>query len=228
MAARWMGWQTIGFCEIDKFCQKVLQKHWPGVVIYDDITKLNGTKFAGAVDIISGGFPCQDISAANQNGLGLSGPRSRLWFEMLRIIDESQPEYVIGENVANYSRLELDVIATGLAAIGYQLWPFDIPADSVGLPTVERHIWLIAQAISKRCERSFEKKVSDVSVLSSEFSRSYPGEFSRWDLPASRVCGVGERVSRRVDRLRALGNAIVPQVAFQIFQAIEAVQQEEA
>ncbi|MAU41000.1 MAG: hypothetical protein CMF31_05190 [Kordiimonas sp.] len=94
------GFETVGFCEIDPFCQKVLAKHWPHVPIYDDIKELDGDQFAGAVDIITGGFPCQDLSIAGRKA-GIDGDRSGLWSEMVRLARQIRPRYIIVENVTN-------------------------------------------------------------------------------------------------------------------------------
>src|SRR5574343_241000 len=88
------GFKTIGFCEIDPFCQKVLKKHWPGVPIYDDVRTLTGI----TADVISAGFPCQDISSAGRMA-GIGGDRSGLWKEGARIVCEIRPRYLLVENV---------------------------------------------------------------------------------------------------------------------------------
>ena len=90
------GFETVAFCEINKFCQKVLKKHWPEVPIFEDVTKLKGEQ-VGQVDIICGGFPCQDLSTSGQ-GAGVGGERSGLWREMARLASELRPKYIIMEN----------------------------------------------------------------------------------------------------------------------------------
>ena len=82
LAARWVGWETVGFCEIDPYCQKVLRKHWPNVPIYEDIRNL---EHRGSVDVITAGFPCQDISVAGKQA-GIEGERSGLWSELARVL----------------------------------------------------------------------------------------------------------------------------------------------
>jgi len=90
--------KTIAFCEIEPFCQKVLKKHWPNVPIFNDITKMNGNDFNGKVQIITGGFPCQDLSSAGKRA-GIEGERSGLWSELYRLMLEIRPKYTIIENV---------------------------------------------------------------------------------------------------------------------------------
>ena len=93
------GMKTVAFCEVDKKCQAVLKKHWPGVPIFDDVSNLKGEDIEGTVDVICGGFPCQDISLAGK-GAGLEGSRSGLWSEFKRLIEEIKPKYAIIENVS--------------------------------------------------------------------------------------------------------------------------------
>ena len=93
------GMQTVAFCEIDPFSRKVLARHWPGIKIHDDVTELDGRQYAGAVDVICGGFPCQDISYQGK-GAGITGTRSGLWKDFARVIGEIRPGYVIVENTA--------------------------------------------------------------------------------------------------------------------------------
>jgi DNA (cytosine-5)-methyltransferase 1 len=93
------GMETIAFCEFDKHAQLVLKKHWPNVPIFDDVRTLDGKQFRGTVDVICGGFPCQDLSNAGKKA-GIGGERSSLYREMLRIISECLPRYAIFENVS--------------------------------------------------------------------------------------------------------------------------------
>ena len=102
LAAEWAGIKTVAFCEIDPFCQKVLRKHWPDVSIFSDIKELRGED-VGAVDIIAGGFPCQPFSTAGKRR-GKEDDRY-LWPEMLRVISELRPTWVLGENVAGFASM---------------------------------------------------------------------------------------------------------------------------
>ena len=130
LAAEWAGFRTVAFVERDKFCQKVLKKHWPEVPIYDDITTFDAEPFRG-VDLVSGGFPCQDISAAGKQA-GLSGERSGLWFEMLRVIEQARSAWVVAENVANLVSMGIDDCLLGLESAGYAARPVIVPASAVG------------------------------------------------------------------------------------------------
>lgn len=108
LAARWMGWETVQFVELDKFCQRVLEKNFPGVPIHGDIKTFDGTRFRGAVDIVTGGFPCQPFSTAGKRK-GKADDRY-LWPEMLRVIGEARPTFVVGENVAGIISMGLDQV----------------------------------------------------------------------------------------------------------------------
>ncbi|MDA0843846.1 MAG: DNA (cytosine-5-)-methyltransferase [Bacteroidetes bacterium] len=145
------GWQTVAFCEIDKHCQAILKKHWPEVVIFDDITKLSKSNLSSDIDVICGGFPCQDISVAGHQK-GITGDRSNLWKEYKRLINEFKPKYAIIENVANLRNKGLVTVLQDLAEIGYDAEWHCIPASAVGAPHRRDRIWIIAYSRSYGCE----------------------------------------------------------------------------
>ncbi len=129
-------------CEQDDFCRRVLDRHWPGVPCYPDVTELRGFDVE-PVDVLCGGFPCQDISVAGR-GAGIRGERSGLWGEYARLIRELRPRYVIVENVSALLARGLDVVLTDLAACGYDAEWDCIPASAVGAPHRRDRVWLIA------------------------------------------------------------------------------------
>ena len=140
------GMTTVAFCEIDPYCRAVLRKHWPDVPCYDDIRTLNRERLAAdgiAVDVICGGFPCQDISCAGA-GAGIDGERSGLWREYSRLIGELRPRYAIVENVAALLGRGLDVVLGDLAALGLDAEWHCIPASAVGAPHRRDRIWIVA------------------------------------------------------------------------------------
>lgn len=298
LAARWMGWQTVAFCEKEPFCQKVLTKNFPGVPIHDDIHTLKGDQY-GPVDLICGGFPCQPWSVAGQQR-GSEDDR-HLWPEMLRIIHESRPRWVVGENVAGIIKLGLDGVLADLEAEGYACQSFVIPACAVNARHRRDRVWVVAYTDTERRSikqlspsgriesiRRGSQNVSDAQGVGSqsntkpdgcyqmpgswgesEFARVYGDQasantdslrlqkqqFSTRDAdmgsdrvwqslpdPASErsarpaepgVCGDIDGVPAWMDshltgpgykaRIKALGNAVVPQVVYEIFKAIEAV-----
>lgn len=244
------GMQTVAFCEFDKACQKVLRKHWPNTPIYDDVRTLDGTNLHGTVDVICGGFPCQDISQAGK-GAGLAGERSGLWREFHRLIKEIQPSFAIIENVAVLRARGLDEVLRSLNEIGYDAQWHCIPAAAVGAPHLRDRIWIIAYPNPNRKGREFGR-----NVVSEMFLReSQPGckstelrgvvsdtlrkglqrqwqiasriskelqnvSYSRWWEAEPAVGRVANGVSGRVDRIKQLGNAVVPQIPELIGRAI--------
>jgi DNA (cytosine-5)-methyltransferase 1 len=141
------GMETIGFCEIDPFCRKVLAKHWPDVTVHTDIRRLDGKDYKGRAEIICGGFPCQPFSQAGKRR-GTEDDR-HLWPEMLRIISEVRPTWVIGENVIGIVKMELDSILSDLEGEGYQTRAFIIPACGIDAPHKRDRVWIIAHANSE-------------------------------------------------------------------------------
>ena len=146
LAASWTGCiETVAFCEIDPFCQKILKKHWPDVPVYSDITKLKGEDFE-KIDIITGGFPCQPFSLAGKRK-GTADDR-HLWPEMLRIISEVKPTWVIAENVYGLLSQQEGVVfencCLDLENQGYEVQPFIIPACAINAPHRRDRVWIVA------------------------------------------------------------------------------------
>jgi len=141
------GMETVAFCEIEDFPRKVLAKHWPGVPIYDDVRKLDGKQFRGTVDVVCGGFPCQDVSVAGK-GKGFGGERTSLYAEMLRIIGECQPGYAIFENVTGLLSGEqgrwFAKFLYDLAEIGYDAEWHCISASELGANHHRDRVWIIS------------------------------------------------------------------------------------
>jgi len=143
-------YKTVAFCEIDKYCTLLLQKHWKGVKIYNDVKKITKEGFEAdgieSPDIITGGFPCQPFSVAGKQK-GTSDDR-HLWPEMFSIIKAFKPRFVIGENVPGIVNIQdgvvFETVCTDLESQGYEVQPFNIPAAAVGAPHQRKRIWIIA------------------------------------------------------------------------------------
>src|ERR1700761_6048931 len=156
--------RTVAFCEIDPFARRVLAKHWPNIPCYDDVLSLPPDRLKAdgiSVDVICGGFPCQDISVAGK-GAGLEGERSGLWREYARLIGELRPSHVIVENVSALLNRGLDRVLGDLAALGFDAEWHCIPASSIGAPHRRDRIWIVAypnDPASKR-QRQHSRKVS--------------------------------------------------------------------
>lgn len=136
---------TVWQVEIDPFCRAVLARHWPQVERHVDIKEASASTLA-PVDLICGGFPCQDVSAAGK-GAGLDGERSGLWYEYRRIVAELRPRLVVVENVASGARRWVDTVCDGLDALGYRPRPFALSAADVGAPHLRRRVFVVADAI---------------------------------------------------------------------------------
>lgn len=214
------GMTTVAFCEVDPFCRAVLRKHWPEVPVYDDVQTLNATRLASdgiAVDVICGGFPCQDISTAGK-GAGLAGARSGLWFEFHRLIAELRPRYAIIENVAALRSKGLDEVLSSLAKIGYDAEWHCIPASYVGAPHQRDRIWVVANADHK------SKPISIVNAKAPWMQKSSRFGWERWENNA-RTLRMANGIPARIHRLKALGNAVVPQIPEIIARGIMSYEQ---
>lgn len=150
------GFETVAFCEIDPFCQKVLAKHWPNVPCFSDVRELRGDQ-VGAIDVICGGFPCQDLSTAGkQAGMG-EGTRSGLWSEIVRLAGELRPSFIIVENVTALLRGPSDRpgrwfgrVLGDLAEIGYDAEWHCIPASYIGACHHRDRAWILAYPAQER------------------------------------------------------------------------------
>ena len=230
LAAKWAGIETVAFCEIEPFCQKVLKKHWPNVPIFEDVKKLGKEALEdariGRVDIVAGGYPCQPYSLAGERK-GHEDDRA-LWPEMFRIISEVRPDWVIGENVAGHVSLGLDNTLSDLEGIGYSCQTFIIPARAVGAVHSRERIFIVANSSVQPMPQK-NKEIGSFGTIGKAWgciTSSRGTLLSRVDREIFRpgVVGRDDGVSNRVDRCRALGNAVVPQQIYPIFAAIAEIE----
>ncbi len=141
------GMTTVGMCEIDPFCRQVLRKHWPEVWIHDDVRTLTTPLIrerCGHIDLIAGGFPCQDLSAAGK-GAGLDGERSGLWWELCGVIARLRPRWLLVENVPALRTRGADRVLSCLEGIGYSVWPLVVGAWAVGAPHKRDRVWIVGR-----------------------------------------------------------------------------------
>lgn len=313
LAASWVWGDDLdiaAFCERDAYCQKVLGKHWLGVHIHDDITTLDATIYRGRIDLLTGGFPCQPFSNTGKRR-GAEDDRA-LWPEMLRVIDECRPRWIVGENVAGIITMELDTVLADLENHGYTARAIVVPAVAVDAPHRRDRVWIVAydeseydrtgaartdtrQAQQPRngglssamgdatggrwngapstgergqpartiggsggealtdADRERREEPDDAAVadgtgfdrrrgdagggdvpdaavkrgkplrrIEQPGGRDQTGDVCLW-LSESGMDRTSDGVPNRVDRVRALGNAIVPQVAAEIFRAIKEI-----
>jgi len=164
LAAEWMGWENIFHCEIAEFPRKILNHYWPNADCHEDIKKTDFTKYHGTVDIISGGFPCQPYSAAGKR-LGKEDDR-HLWPEMLRVIWEVKPQWVVGENVRGLLNwnggMVFHEVCADLENIGYEIQSFIIPASGVNAPHQRERLWIIAHSTSNGHDDKSKEKYNGI------------------------------------------------------------------
>ena len=225
LAAQWAGIETIAFCEIEEFPRKVLAKNFPGVPIHHDIHDLDGSEYEG-IDLITGGFPCQDISRAGRQA-GITGQSSGLFFEMLRVIRESRPRFVLAENVGALRGNGLARVLEELAKIGYDAEWNSVPAHAIGSPQVRDRVWIVAypmqQGEARRRPGWVGRGCSSKSKIGSNGRcGNEKKDVQLWLEPG--VGRVADGLPDRVDRINSLGNAIVPQVAYEILRCIAEIE----
>jgi len=290
LAARWAGFETVAFCEKNDYCRDVLRKHWDNVPMYEDIRRVTGDRLKRngiEADIITGGFPCQPFSVAGKRGG--KGDDRYLWPEMLRIIQEMEPAWVIGENVRGIVNMELDQVLADLEDNGYSTESFVIPACAVNAPHRRDRVWIVANSrrslrqraefgtanenetvggVANKSKRSNSPSASDVADTNgeparveehrsrrqkreftgtpqSEILRQTDGTISskgagtsrenapdtehrqpakNWWATEPNVGRVAHGIPGRVDRLKGLGNAVVPQIPFYFFEIIKKIE----
>ncbi len=232
------GFETVAFCEIEEFPRKVLKKHWPDVPCYHDVRELTAERLAAdgiTVDLITGGFPCQDVSVAGvKKGLG-EGTRSGLYAEVIRLACDIRPKFIILENVTGLLSGPTEqpggwfgAVLSDLAGIGYDAEWENIPAASLGGIHSRERVWIMAYPNSVGFQGLRDKFIVSPATSEMLFERKiqigkthYDGFFgSFWGTDATRVFRVLDGVPNRAHRIKALGNAVVPQIPELIGNAI--------
>lgn len=189
LACSWAGFKTVGFSEIDPFCEKVLCKHWGNVPNYGSVRNIHKIP---DLDLITGGFPCQPFSVAGKQK-GRNDDR-HLWPEFRRIIELNRPAFVVAENVTGIIAMELDNIIDDLEAIGYETQTYIIPACAVGAPHQRKRIWIVAHAMRDQCDSGIDSESGskiesnwkrDVTAVQAEWAGLFPKSwktftFQKW------------------------------------------------
>jgi DNA (cytosine-5)-methyltransferase 1 len=264
LAAEWMGWENLFNCEWEEFPRKVLKHHFPNAKQYGDIKEFNAATYAGRIDILTGGFPCQPYSIAGERK-GREDER-HLWPEMLRVVRECSPRYIVGENVrglVNWSGgLVFEEVCADLEACGYSVQPFILPACAVNAPHRRDRVWFVANRNDRNGKEERLQTGGQVDVYgikgnrnathtngkllehrngkratakrTDQEKRTQPLNGTRdWETfpTISPLCGGDDGLPKRLDgitfpkwrreSIKAYGNAIVPQVALRIFEAIQ-------
>ena len=265
IAARWMGWETAWYSEIDPYCCAVMAKHFPEAKSLGDITQVDWSTVERP-DLLCGGFPCQDVSSAGRR-VGIRGERSGLWREYVRAIRDLRPRYVVVENTPGLLDRGMGVVLGDLAELGYDAEWRVLSAAAVGAPHLRERVWIISYpqhqpdaterrkrpALSAtgagggddprggngavewkeplRSPRKIGAGFSDTAGFSAGQLRGVKRaaqSATDWDLLRPWLQSEPRRLAHgtpaELDQLhRAIGNAVVPACALEIFRAIEAV-----
>jgi DNA (cytosine-5)-methyltransferase 1 len=213
-----LGHTAVCAVELEPFCRDILLRRQrdgllPTFPIWDDVSTFDGIPWRGNVDIVAGGFPCTDISAAKRDAEGIDGKRSGLWGEMARIISEVRPPFVFVENSPFLRTRGLNVVLADLAAMGYDARWGIMGANQVGFDHLRKRLWLAAHSNHNRLQGwdgfqapgQWEVETGSVERLREDKIRSR--------LPAPDAFGVANGIPSRVDRTRAVGNAQCPRMA---------------
>lgn len=191
-------------CEADPFCRRVLAVRWPAATIYDDVRTLTDPPVC---NVLCGGFPCQDVSLAGK-GAGLAGARSGLWFEMLRVVGLVRPSVVVIENVGALVKRGLATVVEGLAGLGYDVEWTTLSAMAVGALHIRSRVFVVAHRLGR------VGVFAPPAVVESAFRAHRGGLWSKEPAGVPRTVSRADmRPAVRRARLKALGNAVVPQVA---------------
>ena len=234
LGLHWAGMRTTAFCESDPFARSVLRRHWPGVPVYDDIRTLTAARLRddGVPPpwLVCGGFPCQDVSLAGR-GAGIEGARTGLWSHMARLVAECRPRWVVAENVPGLRGRGADRVLHDLESAGYAYWPLVVGAVHAGAPHRRARVWLVAQSpaadaggagleMGERCA------AGPAPGLPVERRGGWPAESVLRRVDDGISAGLDRSGHGRVARLRALGNAAVPQSAAMLGRAVTAASPE--
>ena len=209
------GFETVAFCEIEEFPRKVLKKHWPKVPCYHDVTTAEFSDLK-PVDMVTGGFPCQDISLAGK-GAGLAGERSSLFWHIIRTVRVVGQPTLLLENVAALLGRGMGVVVGALAQIGYDAEWHCIPARSLGAPHGRDRLWIVAnpqwdeQPRPEPCIWPFGRM--------GRVEQSVAWDRG-WENTLTALRRMDDGLSRSVDRTDGLRNAVVPQIPELIGHAI--------
>lgn len=208
------GFEIVSFCEQDKYCQEVLSQRFPDIHLHSDITKFAYGDAWINPDVITGGFPCQDISNAGSKQ-GIQGSRSSLWFEYLRLIGIFKPKFVVIENTLGLLKRGMNVIEQGLQEIGYDLEWQTVSASGYGAPHERQRVIILAYPTGfRQPEQGFLWKDPYCTAQGRQWQTTHAiNALRRGTVPA--LCGEYDGLSEQLDRhkCKALGNALIPHIS---------------
>jgi DNA (cytosine-5)-methyltransferase 1 len=211
------GFETVAFCEIEEYPRHILAKHWPGVPCFEDVTTAEFEPI-GTVDLVTAGFPCQDISTAGKRA-GLTGSNSSLFWFVLRTLCMVGRPRVLLENVAALLDRGMGSVLGALATFGYDAEWHCIPASAIGAPHRRDRVWIVADA--QRDEQPRQEPCVGPFGRMGRIEQSVAWD-GGWQAALSALRGMDDGLSRSVDRTDTLRNSVVPQVVTLIGQELAA------
>lgn len=218
LAGKLLGWTTICAVEINAFCARRLMQrqnegHMPPFPIWDDVSTFDGSAWRGTVDVVSGGFPCTDISQAGKKA-GIDGDASSLWRDMARIIRDVRPRFAFVENSSALTHRGIDVVLSDLAEMGFAARWGVLGSNHVGAPHTRSRCWIVADSMPwlKPLGRNLSGGEREPEQIA-------------WNAHRQAVCEPGflgkpDGMADRMDRNRAIGNGQDPRVAAAAFKAL--------
>jgi len=230
LATEMMGWENVFHCEIEEYKRNVLKRNFKDSISYEDITNFDGTKYRNTIDIVSGGFPCQDVSISQTSKKvkekGIRGQRTGLWSEYARVIGEIRPSFIIFENSPMLLSRGFEVILCDLSKLGYNVEWRLFYASQFGFPHLRERLFGIAYASGIGCENIVKKGGILQKVLPKQAPRQSP-----LPIPTTRFHGkssyenvrMDDGFSKELDKrlIHGFGNAIIPSIAYSIFYELE-------
>lgn len=231
LAAEWMGWENVAHCEIEEYKRLKLKDNFPNAESYSNIQDFDGKKYRGKIDIVSGGFPCQDISIANQSkktdgAQGIKGKRSSLWKEYARLVREIRPGAIVFENSPMLLNRGFEQVLCDLSELGYDVEWRLFYATQFGFPHLRERLFGAAYSKCERWKDCVEKGGILQKVLPQQTPRQSPVPISleRFNSKSSYENvrmddGFPEELDKEL--IHGFGNAVIPQIAYSIFKEIE-------
>ena len=231
------GFETVAFCEIEEYPRKILAKHWPDIPCFKDIRKLTRSDIDGKINVICGGYPCQPFSQAGKRK-GAEDNR-HLWPEISRILDEFRPDWFVGENVVGHISMGIDEVLSDLESKDYTSRTFVVPACAVDAPHRRDRIWILANRadqnskdVANADKTRLQRRPNPANTQKIRKRRDQHTQRcfdnSGWNAwPAEpELDRMAYGIPNRVDRIKALGNAVIPQIPEILGKAILSANQE--
>ena len=227
LAAQQAGFENIFNCEIIEYNRKILKKNFPNAKQYEDITKFDAREYKDKIDVLSGGFPCQDVSCANtHNRQGIRGGRTGLWKEYARVVGEISPKYIIFENSPMLLVSGFEQVLCDLYKLRYDVEWRCFYASDFGFPHYRKRLYGVAYSNSERCSYNTKQDFILQKILPKRTQRPFiiPMYLKRFNSKSNyETVRMDDGFSKELDKelIHAYGNAIVVPIAKAIFEQIK-------